>query len=200
MGRFILRALLVLAVLAVASQFLVPPLVEHDLAGHLTEGGGDADVSLSAFPAVRLLFGHGDRIDVRGRSSEEAATLNRLDNFDHVDISLHNSRIGPLTLRNLALRRDGSFPYRVRGTGHTSIAALADAGAQRLGLLQGLALRLGTRTTLGGAARRPIPLHLDMSLTDQGDRLVVLSGSGSVAGVKTGPLAELVTSAVAVRL
>jgi hypothetical protein len=39
-----------------------------------------------------------------------------------------------------------------------------------------------------------------MSLTDQGDRLVVLSGSGSVAGVKTGPLAELVTSAVAVRL
>ena len=39
-----------------------------------------------------------------------------------------------------------------------------------------------------------------MRLTDDYGRLVVVSGSGSIAGIPTGPLAELVTAAIAVRL
>ena len=204
--RFAIRVILVLAVLAVASQFAIPPLEEHHVAGKLTEGGGTADVELSAFPAARLLFGHGDRIEVHGRglhlatSAGQASNLDQLDHYDHIDVRLQDSRIGPVSARNLIIRRDGSFPYRVRTSGSTSLAALADVGATKLGLLEGAALRLGTRRALGARARQPIPLHLHMSLSTEDGRLVVVSGSGSVAGVKTGPLAALITSAVAVRL
>jgi hypothetical protein len=204
--RFTIRAVIVLAVLAVASQFAVPPLMEHHLAGQLTAGGGTADVELSAFPAIRLAFGHGDRIEIRGRdlhlptSSEQAGNLDQLDHYDHVDVRLRDSRIGPVAARNLVIRRDGSFPYRVRASGHTTVAHLANVGAGKLGLLEGAALRIGTHQALGARANEPIPVHLHMSLSDQSGRLVVVGGSGSVAGVKAGPLAELITSAVAVRL
>jgi hypothetical protein len=204
--RFTIRVVLVLVLLAVASQFAVPAIAEHHVAGRLTEGGGTADVSLSAFPAIRLLFGDGDRIEVRGRdlhlptSSEEAANLDQLDHYSHVDVRLRDSRIGPVAARNLVIRRDGSFPYRVRATGETSLAQLADVGASKLGLLEGVALRAATREALGARARQSIPVHLHMRLTDKEGRLVVSGGSGSIAGVKTGPLAALITSAVDVRL
>ena len=39
-----------------------------------------------------------------------------------------------------------------------------------------------------------------MELTTDGGRVEVVSGGGNVGGVPTGPLAELITSAVVVRL
>jgi hypothetical protein len=38
-----------------------------------------------------------------------------------------------------------------------------------------------------------------MELRSDGGRIVVVSGGGTVAGMPTGPLAELITSAVALR-
>jgi hypothetical protein len=204
--RLAIRAALLLAVLVVASQFAVPAIREHVLASHLTDGGGTADVELSAFPAIRLAFGDGDRIEVRGRglhlqtSSDQLGDVGELNGYDHVDVRLRDSRIGPVSFRNLVIRRDGSFPYRLRASGSTSLAALVDVGASRLGLLEGAAVRLGTRAALSDRAREPIPLHLHVTLATEGGRLVVVGGSGSVAGVKTGPLAALITSAVSVRL
>ena len=39
-----------------------------------------------------------------------------------------------------------------------------------------------------------------MELRSEGSRLIVVSGGGSVAGYPTGPLAELITATIAVRL
>jgi hypothetical protein len=39
-----------------------------------------------------------------------------------------------------------------------------------------------------------------MELTSEDGRIQVVSGGGTVAGVPTGPLAELITSAVVIRL
>ena len=39
-----------------------------------------------------------------------------------------------------------------------------------------------------------------MELRSDGGRVVVVSGGGTVAGFPTGPLAELITSAIVVRL
>jgi hypothetical protein len=206
MRRLALWALIIVAVIAVASQFALPPIAEDRAADRLTDAGGSADVSISALPAVRLLFGDGDRIEVRGRgltlpaTAEQTGALDALNGFTHVDIRLHDTKIGPVTLRDFALRRDGSLPYALRAAASTSPADLADFGAGQLGPLAGFAIRFGTSEALGAAAQRPIPIDLNMRLADEGGRLVVVSGSGSIAGVPTGPLAELVTAAIAVRL
>jgi hypothetical protein len=206
MRRLTLWTLAILAVLAVASQFAIPPIAERVASDRLTSGGGAADVELSAFPAIRLLFGDGDRIEVSGNgldlpaTAEQTGALEELDGFEHVAISLHDSRVGPVTLRRFSLTRDGSLPYSLRSTASTTPADLADFGAAQVGPLAGLALRFGTGATLGSAAHERIPIDLDLRLTDEGGRLVVVSGSGSIAGIATGPLAELITAAVAVKV
>ena len=47
---------------------------------------------------------------------------------------------------------------------------------------------------------QPIPVALDVELESERGRVVIVSGGGTVAGYPTGPLAELITSAVVVRL
>ncbi len=205
--ELIIGALALLVVLAVASQLALPRLAEDRAADRLTAGGGTAHVSISAFPAVRLLFGDGDRITVSGRglvlplSGNEGGTFSRLSGFDSVSVRLAEVRAGPVTVRRFDLTRSGSDPYRLRSVAYTSLADLAGFGGGELGGLLGrLALRLGAREALGSAARRRIPIQLDMELADEGGRVVVVGGSGSVAGIPTGPLAELITSAIVVRI
>jgi hypothetical protein len=43
-------------------------------------------------------------------------------------------------------------------------------------------------------------VRLDMNLESDGGRIVVTSGTGTIAGIPTGPLAELVTSFVVIQL
>jgi len=166
----------ILVVLAVVAQFALPHIAADRIANRLTAGGGSADVGMSAFPALRLLFGDGDRISVRGEnltltpSSNRAGALDRLNGFGHVDVRLTDSTISPLSLRTVELRRDGTTPYSLRATAYSSLGALA------------------------------IPINLDVRLTNDGGRLVVVSGTGSIAGIPTGPLAQLITSAIAIRL
>jgi hypothetical protein len=203
--ELLLGAIAILVLLAVASQLALPRIAADRVADRLTVGGGEAHASVSAFPAVRLLFGHGDRLDVSGHGLSLPASgeggLGRLNGFGSVSISLADTKVGPVTLRNFELTRDGSDPYRLRSTADTTLAGLASFGGSQVGgALGGLALRFGATATLGAAAHRPIPVRLDVQLTDEGGRAVVVGGSGSVAGIPTGPLAELITAAIAVRL
>src|SRR3954454_6032053 len=68
MRRFAIRLgiplLAVLLAVLVILQFALPPFAEHRVENRLTEHGGKADVSLSAFPALRLLFGSGKDLSV----------------------------------------------------------------------------------------------------------------------------------------
>jgi hypothetical protein len=205
--ELVIGAIVLIVALAVVSQLALPRFAADRVADRLTAGGGTAQVSISAFPAIRLLFGDGDRLDVSGRglvlpvNGEQTGTLSRLDGFDQVSVRLIDVKAGPVTVRRFVLTRDGSDPYRLRSTASTSLSDLAGFGGGELGGFLGrLALRLGAREALGSAARRPIPVELDMKLADEGGRVVVVGGSGSVAGIPTGPLAELITSAIVVRL
>ena len=45
-----------------------------------------------------------------------------------------------------------------------------------------------------------VPVKLDMQLTSENGRIQVVSGGGTVAGVPTGSLAELLTAAIVVKL
>jgi hypothetical protein len=190
--------------LLVASQILVPSLGERKIEQRLTEGGGTADVTLGAFPAARLLFSDGERFEVDARDLNLALdrreqVFARLDGFSMVDVSIANSTAGPFELTSFELRRDGDAPYRLTANGSTSPSSLVDYGVNGLDLpgggLAGLALDL-----LGIDTNLAVPIELDMQLTSDDGRLQVVSGGGTVAGLPTGPLAELLTTAIVVQL
>lgn len=194
----------VLALLLLASQLALPPLAAERVEDRLTEGGGSAEVSVSALPALRLLFSDGDRLEARGAeldlelAGDEPDVLGRLDGFGEVDVVLANLRAGPFEVESFELRRQGSAPYAVRSRATTSAAALAEYGADRLGLSGGPLLRF----LVGQAPQgdRPVPISLDLEMESDDGRILVTEGGGSVAGYPTGPLAELLTAAIVIRL
>jgi hypothetical protein len=204
MARWLVIAALVLVALFGVSQLVIPPVAEHRIEDRLTDGGGTADVSLQAFPAARLLFGEGTKLSVSGSGldlglEQQSNVFDKLDGFDRVEVSLKQFHAGPFAVASFDLTRPApSAPYHLVSSTRTTPGDLAQFGASRLGLPGGPLLRFFTEQALGGS--RPIPIDLDMELRSDGGRVVVVSGGGTVAGYPTGPLAELITSTIAVRL
>jgi hypothetical protein len=202
--RWLLIAALVLVALVGVSQLVVPPAAEHRIEDRLTDGGGTANVSLQAFPAARLLFGDGTKLSVTGSGldlalQQQGNVFDKLDGFDRVDVSLTQFRAGPFAVANFDLTRPApSAPYHLVSSSRTRPGDLAQYGAAQLGLPGGPLLRFFADQALGG--NRPVPIDVDMELRSDGGRVVVVSGGGTIAGYPTGPLAELITSAIAVRL
>jgi hypothetical protein len=201
--RLVIVALVLLALLGI-SQLVIPVIVEHRISDRLTAGGGSADVSTSAFPAARLLFGDGSRIAVTGNGldltaeQESGDVFSRLDGYDRVAVNLDHFRAGPFQLGSFDLTRAApDAPYHLVTRGRTNPADLASYGASSVGLPGGPLLGYLGDEVLG---RSFIPIQLNMNLESDGGRIVVTSGTGEVAGIPTGPLAELITSFVAVQL
>jgi hypothetical protein len=195
---------LILLVAAAVSQLALPGLTADRIEDRLTDRGGSAVVTLDAFPAARLLFDEGDRIEVRGTGldleldEERPEVLERLDGFDEVRVTLEDTRAGPVDVHSFELTREGSAPYHLVSAAQTTPAHLADYGATRLGLPVGPLLDYVSGRV--PRAARPIPIDLDMRIRSESGRAIVESGGGTVAGFPTGPLAELITEAIVVRL
>jgi hypothetical protein len=197
--------ILVLTALLVAAQLLVPGIGEQRIEDRLTEGGGEADVTLSATPAARLLLGDGDRIEVRGTDlgldleTEDPQVLDKLEGFSEVDIALADFRAGPFDVSSFEMTRsDGDGAYAVRSASTTTAADLLDYGAGALGIAGGPLLRFfAGRAPLGA---REIPISVDMEMESDEGRIRVVSGGGTVAGYPTGPLAQFITAAIVIRL
>jgi hypothetical protein len=179
-------ASLLLALLAI-SQLVIPPVMESRISDRLTAGGGTAHVSVSSLPALTLLWGEGGRIEVTGSGlnltseSETGTVFSELDGYDNVNVNLSDFHAGPFDLTR----------------GQTTATELASFGASRLGLPGGPLLSYLGAQILGQTS---IPINLDMNLQSNGGRVTVTSGGGSIAGIPTGPLAELITQVVAVKL
>lgn len=203
MVRSLLIVALVLAALVGVSQLVIPPVAEHRIEDRLTDGGGTADVSLQAFPAARLLFGDGSKLSVTGSGlnlplHQQSNVFDKLDGFDRVDVNLTRFLAGPFAVANFDLERPApSAPYHLVSSSRATPGDLAQYGAAQLGLPGGPLLRFFANQALGG--NRPVPIDVDMELRSDGGRVVVVSGGGTVAGYPTGPLAELITSAIAVQ-
>jgi hypothetical protein len=196
-------AILAIALTLVVAQLVVPGIGERQIEDRLTENGGSADVSLAATPAVRLLLGDGDRLEVRGSDleldlTEDVQVFDRLDGFDEVEVGLADFRAGPFDVRSFELTRRGGEPYALTSTSSTTAADLVDYGAGALGLVGGPLLRFLTGQAPLGS--RPIPIRLDMGMESEDGRIRVVSGGGTVGGYPAGPLAQLITAAIVVRL
>jgi hypothetical protein len=194
-----------LLALGVASQLALPPLAEHRAESELTRDGGTATASISAVPAVRLLFGDGDRISMSGTGlslpfeQPSDSVFSKLDGFDEVSVSLRDSETGPFSIASFELSRPSSAStYHLVAVASTTPGDLAESGASSMGI-PGAPL-LGLLSGQVPEAGKRIPVDLDMELRSDDGRIIVVSGGGTVAGIPTGPLAELITSAVVLRL
>jgi hypothetical protein len=189
----------------VASQVLIPSLGERRVEDRLTEGGGSAEVTLGAFPAVRLLFSDGERFEVDARDldldvDEDVEVFDRLDGFAIVDVSIEDSVAGPFELESFRLTRDGEGSYRVVANGATSAGELAEAGLEAVELPGASFADVIFGGLLGDVDETAVPVDLDLEVTSDEGRVRVVSGGGTVAGFETGPLAQLITSAIVVQL
>jgi hypothetical protein len=203
-------AVLVILVLLMASQLLLPPYLESRAEDRLTAHGGRASVSLAALPALRLLFEDGEKLTVEARGlrldlrNGELLRFDRvfeeLDGFDEVDLHVADSRLGPVAVRAFSLTRPPEREtYRFRASATTSTRALYRYAASRFsGSLGGLVA--GAADSLLSGEARPIPIEAAGELDRDGGRPRLISGRGEVAGVRTGPLVEVIAAAVITQL
>ncbi|UUY05805.1 DUF2993 domain-containing protein [Svornostia abyssi] len=96
----------------VASQFLLPAVTERRLADELEQFGPRPDVQVSAFPAVKLLFGRADRIEIDATIArvETSSLLDELSDSGDVgelDTRIGELQIGLLRLSQVHLTKDG---------------------------------------------------------------------------------------------
>ena len=190
---------------AVASQILIPPLGARAVEDRLTEGGGTAEVTLRAFPAARLLFGDGERLEADASDLDleldpEGEVFERLDGFSIVGVSIADSRAGPFSIESFELSRDGDEPYSLVASASASAAGLAELGLESVEIPGESVIDILLDELLGDDGPSRVPIDLDVELTSEEGRVQVVSGGATVAGLPTGPLAQLLSSAIVVRL
>jgi hypothetical protein len=103
---------IVLLVLVVA-QLLLPGIAAQELRDDLQQSGTVLEVKVSSFPAIKLLWHKADSVVVRmghyrSASSHLGDTLGRAADSDKLDASVQELFVGPVTLRNATLRKQGS--------------------------------------------------------------------------------------------
>jgi hypothetical protein len=171
MQRFALRLAILIAALLVASQFVIPPLVARHVEKELTAQGGDADVHLSAFPAIRLLFGHGHKLTIDAErlsvdlGARDENVFDQLDHFDAVDIRIRDSHAGPFSVDEFRVKRTAARRYAVGVVGN-------------------------------GVAGGPIPFDATMEIDSSTRPPKAHHVTGDVIGFPAGPLGEIVANAL----
>jgi hypothetical protein len=187
----------------VAAQLLLPPIFEGQVEDRLTEEGGEASAEVAAFPALRLVFGDGDRLRIEGDGidldpARRETSVERLDGFGEVEVVLTDVEVAPLRVASFRLTRaEGAANYELAMSADTSPRDVSAFLGQETGgffgeLLGGLAA--------GQLPDERIPMDLTAVLTTRDSEFEVVTADGSVAGVPAGPLVELVVGAVADRL
>ena len=189
---------------AVATHFVLPPYLEGRVEERLEEHGGRAEVELRAVPALRLLAGHGDRIEIEGSGLEvdfddpDTDAFERLNKFDEVAIELDETTAGPFDVASFRLETTGDDRYRIEVDATASIQDIARVAGEQFGPLGGLIGSLAGSSVPFSAA--PVPLRIDGEVEAREGEVEVVSGDAQVAGLPAGPLARLVTNAVLSRL
>jgi hypothetical protein len=201
MRRFAIRLAIPLLLLLVALQLALPPYAAHRIENRLTKHGGQANVDLSAFPALKLLFGDGGklRLAASGLSvdlgQEQQDVFKQLDGFSDVSVNVSASRAGPFTIRDFRVERARDHLYDLVVSGDGTAGDVARYAGSRLGGSFGQALA-GLATSALGGFDRPIPFDARMQIATGSGVAVAQNVQGSVAGLPAGPLAQVVANSL----
>ena len=103
----------VVILVLVVAQLVLPAIATDRLRDRLTKSGNVIAVEVHAFPAIKLLWNHADRVVVRmGRYQSGAGSLGDLlsqtSDVGSVDASAQEFSSGLLTVRDAALRKRGN--------------------------------------------------------------------------------------------
>jgi hypothetical protein len=190
----------IVVLLAVATHFLLPPYLEGRVEDRLEEHGGHAEVELSAVPAIRLLAGHGDRLEITGSGLEvdfddpDEDAFDRLNKFDEVEIDLTDVEADPFQVDTFRLEGLGDNHYRIETGASATLQDLGRIAGEQFGPLGGL---IGS--IVGGSAPfsgAPVPIALDGELVAEDGDVTMVSGDARVAKIPAGPAARLITNAI----
>src|SRR5215210_2120966 len=190
----------IVLLLAIGTHFLLPPYLEGRVEERLEEHGGRADVNLSAVPAIRLLTGHGDRLEITGSGLEvdfddpDEDAFDQLNNFDEVEIDLTDVEADPFQVDLFRLEALGDGRYRIETNATATVQDLGRVAGEEFGPLGGL---IGS--IVGGSApfsAAPVPIELDGELEAKDGEVEMVSGDAQVANLPAGPAARLVTNAI----
>jgi hypothetical protein len=129
-------ALLVL----VLAQLLLPRIAASTISSRLKKYGAVQSVSVTAWPAVKLLWGSADSVTVRARRlkispAQTAKLLWEARDVSEMDMTAASAQEGPLQLSDISLRKRGSALSAQALTSETAVkAALPEGfGVQLLG-------------------------------------------------------------------
>src|SRR2546423_15646288 len=122
-------ALAALVLLAVVAQVVLPGLAENRIRDRLAHDGHVESVKVSAFPAVKLLWGKADRVTVRMANVRAAVgrlgdLIGRTADAGRVDASTRELDVLTLRLRDANLRKRGN---RILGEATLTAAELRAA-------------------------------------------------------------------------
>ena len=201
--RWVLAAVAVLVIAAVATQLLIPRMAENQTEDRLTKDGGTAEVTIEAVPAIRLLFDDGDRLAVRAAEVEipiddiQGKSFKELDGFNEVSVRLALSKVGPFFAERVHIDRgegDRLYDFTFRGsTSGAEVGEFALAGLPPL-------LRSALTALAGRAGEKELPIRLDVQLRSEKGRARVIGGTGTVAGLPLGGFALGIAGAIISRV
>lgn len=135
--RIAVAAAALVAAALVAAQVLLPGAAERNLREELAATGDVRRVEVGAFPAVKLLFGRADRVEVemgqaRAATSRLADLISRTRRTGELDARVATVQIGPLLVRDVRLdKRDGDLRGEAAVTDADLTGALPVALAAR---------------------------------------------------------------------
>ena len=203
MRRFFYRLVGIVVPLLLLSQLLLPSYLGGRVENRLTEDGGEAEVSLSAVPALTLLAGRGDKLYVKASGlkldDERQEPFDRLDKFDDVTVSVTDSQAGPFAVKSFYLDSVGDQRYRVIASITTNLSDLGRYAGERLGgpLGRGLATLAASALATGD---QEIPAQLRATVDSSGEVPRTVEADANLGGLAGGPLALILTDAVLARL
>jgi hypothetical protein len=119
----------VLVVAALLAQLILPRLAADRISSRIGRYGKVEDVTVSAWPAVKLLWGDADSVHIRaGRldlsPAQASALLWESRGVSSMDVSAEAVKLGPLALEGVSLSKRGE---ELAGAGSTTAAQAAAA-------------------------------------------------------------------------
>lgn len=192
--------------LLVATQLLLPRYLSGRIEDRLTKDGGQAKVTLSALPALRLLRIEGGKVSINATSlalkpelGNNNKPLGRLDGFGKVDVQIADSSMGPVTVTAFDIKRDGSGPYALHMVANVSLADLASYGASQVDSGLGFLLGVIAQGSVPGAGKE-LAINADMGMASDNGNVKIVSGAATVEGIPVTPVVQLLMQAITIKI